>query len=138
MRQHVVEMVGGPGTLRFFLQPAVAVMLGVLHGIRDWRTGRPPSLSGLLRARDGRWHAEGLKAIAVPLCVALLASFTFQYIIRSRVYVIYGILYAALFVAIPYRLTRGLTNHFALQWRGERERRSGGGDGWRASHGGSR
>jgi hypothetical protein len=112
MRQHVVEMVGGPGTLRFLLQPAIAVALGILHGLRDRRAGLPPYLSGLRHARGRRLQhlGAGLRAILVPLCIALLAAFTFQYVIRSRVYVFYGLLYATLFVAAPYLVTRELAN----------------------------
>jgi hypothetical protein len=108
-------MVGGPGTLRFFLQPMVAVLLGILHGLRDRRMGRPPYLIGIVHARGDRLQriGEGLREILVPLCVALLAALVFQYIIRSRVYVVYGLLYATLFVAFPYFAARGLTNRFA-------------------------
>ncbi len=112
MRQHIVDMVGGQGSLRFFLQPALAVVLGILHGLRDHRLGRPVYLVGLIDARGTRLRraGEGLRDVAVPLCVALLASFAFQYIVRSRVSVAYGFLYAMLFVALPYFVARGLAN----------------------------
>jgi hypothetical protein len=108
-------MAGGPGTLRFFIQPAIAILLGILHGIRDRRQGRPPYLIGLVRAggRRGRHLLEGLRAIVVPLCLAVLGAYIFEYVIRQRIYVFYGLLYAVLFVAIPYFVTRALANRFA-------------------------
>jgi hypothetical protein len=108
-------MVGGRGTLRFFIQPALAVLLGVIHGIRDHRRGRAPYLIGLVHAR-GRRFAEvgkGLREILVPLCVAAIFSYVFQYVNRSRISFAYGLLYAVLFVAIPYFITRALANRVA-------------------------
>jgi hypothetical protein len=115
MRQHIAEMVGGPGTLRFFLQPAMAIALGILHGVRDRRMGRPPYLVGLIGAQGGRLHllGEALREILVPLAVALIGAFTFQYIIRSHIYPLYALLYALFFVAVPYLATRGLANRAA-------------------------
>ena len=115
MRQHIVDMVGGRGTLRFFIQPALAVVLGVLHGIRDHRRGRAPFLIGLARARGRRLANLGrtLREILVPLCVAVIFSDIFQYVNRSRISFGYGLLYAALFVAMPYFITRALANRVA-------------------------
>jgi len=115
MRQHITEMVGGPGTLRFFVQPAIAVLLGIIHGIRDRRQGRSPYLIALVRAGDGRGRhlREGLRAIAVPLILAVLGAYVFEYVIRQRIYVFYGLLYAVVFVAIPYFVTRALANRLS-------------------------
>jgi hypothetical protein len=115
MRQHITAMAGGPGTLRFFVQPAIAILLGILHGIRDHRHGRPPYLIGLVRAGDGRGRRllEGLREIVVPLCLAVLGAYVFEYVIRHRIYLFYGLLYAVLFVAIPYFVTRALSNRLA-------------------------
>jgi hypothetical protein len=115
MRQHIVDMVGGRGTLRFFIQPALAVVVGILHGIRDHRRGRPPYLISLVRARGRRFEhlGEALKAILVPLCLAVIFSDLFQYLNRKRIDPGYGLLYAVLFVAIPYFITRALANRVA-------------------------
>lgn len=113
-------MVGGPGAFRFFIQPAVAIVLGILHGLRDHRQGRPPYLAGLIAAApSSRMHrlGEGLRDIVIPLCVALVASYIFQYIVRSRIYLAYGFLFAAVFVALPYVVTRGLANRLAPSQR---------------------
>ena len=108
-------MVGGPGAFRFIVQPAVAIVLGVLHGLRDHRSGQPPYVAGLVGARESRWRllGEALREIGVPLTIAVAASYAFQYIVRSRVNLAYGFLFAALFVALPYLVTRGLANRLA-------------------------
>jgi hypothetical protein len=115
VKRHIIEMIAGPGTLRFFVQPAIAIVLGILHGIRDCRGGRPPYLIGLIRARGarGRHLLDGARAIALPLCLALVGAYLFEYVIRGRIYVFYGLLYALLFVAVPYVVTRALANRFA-------------------------
>ena len=115
MRQHIVDMVGGRGTLRFFIQPALAVALGVIHGIRDHRRGRAPYLIGLVHARGRRFAnvGKGLREILVPLCVAVIFSDVFQYVNRGRISLGYGVLYAVLFVAIPYFIARALANRVA-------------------------
>ena len=111
-------MVGGPGTLRFIVQPAIAIVLGGIHGVRDRRRGRAPYLMGFLHARGARVAhlLEGLRAIVVPLCLAVLGAYVFQYVIRSHIYVLYGLLYALLFVALPYFVTRALANRIASIW----------------------
>ncbi len=108
-------MVGGKGTLRFFIQPALAVVLGVIHGIRDHRHGRAPYLIGLVHAHGRRLAKLGgaLREILIPLCIAVIFSELFQYVNRSRISIGYGVLYAVLFVAIPYFITRALANRIA-------------------------
>jgi hypothetical protein len=115
MRQHLVDMVGGKGTLRFFIQPALAVVLGVIHGLRDHRRGRTPYLIGLVRARGHRVArlGKGLREILVPLSIAVIFSYVFQYVNRSQISLAYGLVYAVLFVALPYFVTRALTNRAA-------------------------
>ena len=115
MRQHIAEMVGGPGYFRFFIQPVVAIVLGIRHGLRDWRLGQPVYLFGLIRIREARRQRilEGLRSLALPLIVALVAAYTFQYVIRSRIFVEYGLLYATVFVLTPYLAARGLSHRVA-------------------------
>ena len=122
MRQHIIDMVGGRGTLRFFIQPALAVLLGVLHGVRDHRRGRAPYLIDLVHARGRRFAKLGitLREILVPLCLAVIFSDVFQYLNRSRISFGYGLLYAVLFVAIPYLITRALANRVAGASRAHR------------------
>jgi hypothetical protein len=105
-------MLAGPGTLRFILQPTIAALVGVLHGVRDARLGHRPYLAVVIASPGERAAKlrEGLRAILLPLIVALAASVVFQYIVVSRVRLVYVVLYAAIFVAVPYFALRTLTD----------------------------
>jgi len=131
MRQHLAEMVGGPGYFRFFLQPVIAIVLGIRLGLRDWRFGHPVYLFGLIRIREARWRRirEGTRAVALPLVVALVAACAFQYVIRSRIFVGYALLYAILFVLVPYLAARGFGYRLARRISRSSRRRMGVGGG---------
>jgi hypothetical protein len=118
MFEHVRVMLSGPGTMRGVIQPIVALVLGILHGLRDHRMGRRPYMAELVHGIAGtRWQCvkKALHEIWVPLVVALLASMVFQYVIRSRINLLYALLYALIFVALPYFLARGLANRGAAR-----------------------
>ena len=117
MREHIRVMLAGPGHLRFFIQPAIAILLGVLDGRRHERLGGP---------------RYGIKVIIVPLVVALTASVVFQRLVRTRIGLGYVVLYAAIFVAIPYFVAQSLTFWLARRWR---RRRRPPGSGVRAPQG---
>jgi hypothetical protein len=118
VRQYISQMLGGPGHLRFFLQPIVAVALGLIHGRRDRAAGRPPYLFALASSPGdrGRHLREGLRDVLVPLCIALAASLLFQHIITKRLHPLLALSYAAIFVALPYFVTRALANRLATRW----------------------
>jgi hypothetical protein len=113
------DMAGGPGWPRFFIQPTIAILLGLRHGLRDRRMGKPPFLSAVIhdRSHTGALIRDGLRGVVVPLCLALVASFLFQWIIRSHIELIPGVLYAALFVALPYVAARGASNRISSRRR---------------------
>jgi hypothetical protein len=107
-------MLAGPGAFRVLVQPAVAVALGIVHGLRDRRAGRLPYLLDLYQGRHrARRLQEGLRAVLLPFTVAVLASMVFQFIVRSRMYFTYALSFAIVFVGIPYFATRALTNRIA-------------------------
>jgi hypothetical protein len=108
-------MLAGPGAFRVFVQPAIAIALGVLHGLRDYRAGRPPYLLELYLAGDdrGRRLCEGLRDVVVPFCAAAVLSIVFQYIVRSRAHLAFALAFAIVFVAVPYFVTRAATNRLA-------------------------
>jgi hypothetical protein len=125
MGQYIRQMLAGPGTLRFVVQPIVSVLAGLLHGVRDQRLGHAPFLASVVHARSARLRrlGEGLRAIAVPLAIALTASVVFQQIIRARVRLVFALAYALLFVALPYFFARGMANRF-LQIRHGKPRKA--------------
>jgi hypothetical protein len=116
MEGYLHQMWGGPGHARFFLQPAIAILLGLRAGLRDHRHGKSPFLHTVVRD----WHRGGkvvlldaLRGLIVPLCIAMSASLLFQWVIRKELHLIPGLLYALLFVALPYVAARGFSNRAA-------------------------
>jgi hypothetical protein len=124
VRQHVIAMLGGPGTARFVVQPLAAIALGVLHGISD-RHGRSPlGSAGARRGGPLARLGEALWTIAVPLVLALGLSVVFQFVVRAQVRPSYAVLYALVFVVVPYFAARALT-HGSTQRRRRAAKGSG-------------
>ncbi len=113
MIDYLREMWSGAGHTRVFIQPLLAIFLGLLDGIRDHKQGVPPFVVSLFRkpATDRRTELKvTLRRILVPLTITVAASIAFQYINSHRVHFLVALAYAVLFVAIPYGVARGLAN----------------------------
>ena len=111
MDEYFSEMWNGPGRLRFFLQPVLAILLGVRDGVRDAKEGRPPYVWSVVTGTDRVQQLKrGLKQIALPLGVGFILSLVFQYVIRRVVHVGIAVLFGAVFIAIPYMAARALSN----------------------------
>jgi hypothetical protein len=117
-------MFGGPGNLRFFVQPAIALLLGLRDGRNDARAGRPPYFLTVLRSAGRRLDRlrEGLRAIVVPLSVAFALDLVLQYVIREQLRLWAAFVYVLIFVTLPYVLARGLANRGLRRHRGEASR----------------
>jgi hypothetical protein len=115
MEGYLHRMMEGPGAKRLIIQPTMAIVIGVWHGLRDARAQRPPFIAGLIAARGHRseWLTGGLRAIAWPIALALTASVVFQYLVMSHVHLLYALGYAAIFVALPYFVARSLADRAA-------------------------
>jgi hypothetical protein len=103
---------GGPGTLRFVLQPLFALLLGVRDGRRDAQAGRPPYFWGLLVDREHRRAAlrEGALAIAKPFVISIAVDAVLSYVSLGAVHPGESLVVGCLLVALPYILARALTN----------------------------
>lgn len=105
-------MLGGPGRMRFILQPLIAILLGIRDGRRDAHAGRPPYVFAVLAVRELRREelASGLETLAKPLVVAILVDMVVQYLIFRSVHLWSALVVGAAIVALPYVVTRALTN----------------------------
>jgi hypothetical protein len=105
-------MFGGPGNLRFFIQPAIALLIGIRDGRRDGRAGHPPYLLALVTGKGRRSERvrDALKSLAFSLVVAFGADLLFQALIRERVQIVAAVLYVVVFIVAPYVCSRALTN----------------------------
>jgi hypothetical protein len=108
-----------PLTLRFVMQPLLALVLGVRDGRWDARDGRPPFGSELLVRRGQRRQLlkEALGRVAVPLALATVLDGVVQWMVDGRVVVIDALAVGVLLVAFPYVLSRGLSNRWLARSR---------------------
>jgi hypothetical protein len=113
------KMLTGPGHLRFVVQPAVAVLLGLRDGRIDSHAGLRP-FGVELRAKRGRqrWAhlKQALRRVVVPLCLAVVLSLVFQYVIQGRSRLYPAVTFAAVLVALPYLTARGMANRIDGFW----------------------
>ncbi len=111
------SMLTGPGHLRLIIQPILAIVLGLRDGRRDAHLGHDPYLWLLLRAQGQRESTLklGLRAVAVPLVVAILLDGLLQLVINGRVRVIAALLAGSFLIALPYGLSRGISNRLVTR-----------------------
>jgi hypothetical protein len=112
-------MLGGPGRMRFLLQPLIAIALGVRDGRRDAAAGRPPYGFAVLVGRGTRKQElmTGLRTLAKPLVVAVLLDAILQYVILRSVRLWHALAAGTVLIALPYVLARGLTNRYVQHRR---------------------
>lgn len=111
----VTERTTGPLHLRLFLQPTMAVILAVIAGLKDARTGKPPYFWALitdpLHRRD--MLKDGWKGVGKVFVLAWVLDIAFQLIVSKSLYPGGAILVAIVLAIIPYLLLRGLVTHIA-------------------------
>ena len=112
-------MLGGPGRLRFVVQPLIAIALGIRDGRLDAAAGRPPYVFGVLFVHAMRREElmTGLRTLAKPLVVAVLLDALLQYIIFRSVRLWHALLAGTILIALPYAAARGLTNRYVQHRR---------------------
>src|SRR5919199_2927060 len=108
----LAERIGGPGMLRFLIQPLVAILLGVRDGRHDAQAGRPPYLWAVLSYRGHRRATvkQGAVAIAKPFVIALVTDAVLSYFTQGAVYPGETLAVGCLLVALPYTIARAATN----------------------------
>jgi hypothetical protein len=112
-----VEMLArlsGPGRMRFILQPTVAILLGARDGARDARTGLPLFLWALAfhGTRRRELLRSALASVRNLVAVAILFDVVSQFLIFREIHPGAALLLGPVLVALPYALSRALTNRF--------------------------
>jgi hypothetical protein len=118
----IEAMLRGPGSLRFLVQPLLAIALGIRDGRRDAAAGRPPYVSGVLFARATRKEElmTGLQALAKPLALAVILDALVQYVIFRSVRLWHALLAGTILIALPYATARSLANRHVQRTPAER------------------
>lgn len=94
----------GPGRFRFLIQPAVAIVFGIVHGRKA--SNHPTFLPG---RRLAIW-AQAVRLLAIPLLVGVFADVIFQLVLFRNVHVAPAIIIGPLFISAPYIISRWTAN----------------------------
>lgn len=105
----LIGRVSGPFTLRFIVQPSVAVAFAIRAGLRDARKDRPPYLWALFMNPAGRRDLlrEGWRDIRSVFIVAIILDAIYALIVHRWVYPGQTLLVAVVLAIVPYVLIRG-------------------------------
>jgi hypothetical protein len=109
----------GPGRLRFILQPAVAISFGIRAGISDARSRRQPFVFGVVfdSQRRRALLKEAFERLSVLIAVSILLDALSQFLILHRVFPGPALIVGPVLIAMPYALTRALTNRIVRHRR---------------------
>lgn len=106
------DMIGGPGKLRFIVQPLIAIVFGLRAGRHDAETGMTPYFMRLLfgEERSRAVLVEGLREILMPLSLAIVMDAILSAALFHRVYPVSSVVIGVVLVVLPYMAVRGLSN----------------------------
>ncbi len=109
---YILELIAGPGTFRFVIQPILAILLGARDGRNDAKSGTPPFLYTMLFESGKRTATlkAGLRAVALPLIIAVALDSILQLYIFGVWRLQWALIVGLCLVGIPYVLSRGITN----------------------------
>lgn len=101
----------GVGAFRFYLQPLMAVIRGIRHGMRDAKENVTPIGSRLLSG-EGKLSAlkASVKDVLPIMIIALILDLYAQWQIFHYIYFFMTLLVIIHIVYLPYIITRDLTN----------------------------
>jgi hypothetical protein len=105
-------ILGGSFQIRLFLQPLLAMLLGLRFGIRDAKQGRAPILKDVADSKGGRGGllAHAARDAIVPLVVALVLDSILQHMINGRIRPLAALIVGGLLVFLPFLIVRALAN----------------------------
>jgi hypothetical protein len=109
MWTNIADRPSGVLALRFYIQPVIAAILAVRHGIKDARTGGTPYFWMILSQPDKRGAAlrEGLSAVSKVMILAVVLDLVYQYKVLDEFYPGEALIVALLLAFVPYLLIRG-------------------------------
>jgi|SRR5215475_2505606 len=125
--EDIVARLSGPGRLRFILQPAVAIFLGLRDGMKDARLGHAPFLWALLFHQERRsdLFRSAIGSLRNLTALAILMDVISQALIFRQVRPGAALLVGPVLIGIPYGLTRAFANRLARRMARSSELRAG-------------
>jgi hypothetical protein len=112
------ERPDGPMRFRFVLQPAMAVLAAIRHGVKDARAGRTPYFWTIASNRSERVARlrEGLEATARIILLGVAMDVIYQLIVFKTFYPFEALVIALLLAFVPYLVMRGPVTRIARFW----------------------
>jgi hypothetical protein len=103
---------------RFILQPTMAAIAAILHGLKDARSGRYSYLWAILRNSEERAGLlrQGLNATARIVLLGIVMDVIYQALVLGTFYPNEAVIVALLLAFIPYLIIRGLVARIAVRW----------------------
>jgi hypothetical protein len=121
--QDLVDRHGGPMLFRFFLQPTMAIIAGVLGGLHDARLGRTPFMQTVLTRPTER--ADRVNEAVVDTSRIMLRGLIMDTIYPYIEFVTFppgeAVILTLFLAFLPYVLLRGLVTRVASGWVGPRD-----------------
>lgn len=110
--QHLVSDLSGRGQIRLFLQPAMAIFLGIRIGLSDAKSGASPFVRNLVDSKDERWRllGESIRYAWMPLTFAFVVDCILQYLTLGRIRLLAAVIVGFLLVYLPFTAARGFSN----------------------------
>jgi hypothetical protein len=111
----ILPRLTGPGRLRFLIQPAVALLLGLRDGRADARAGLTPYLWALLFRRGERRDLlrSAVASITNVVLAAVLCDAVAQWLIFRVVSPGAALVIGPVLISAPYAVARSLANRGA-------------------------
>jgi hypothetical protein len=114
----LVARPAGPLHFRFLLQPVMAAIMAIRHGIRDAREGRSPYFWGIVTDPEHRRSGlrEGLTATAKIVVLGLVLDAAYQVMMLGAFYPGEALIVALTLGFLPYLILRGPAARLARHW----------------------
>lgn len=108
----ILDVARGRGQLRLFLQPLMAILLGIRLGIADAKEGQEPFLLRLFRRSQGRKQLAKQAAldVLIPFGLAIVIDGVLQYLAHGFVRPAAAIVVGIILIWLPFSIARALTN----------------------------
>ena len=109
----------GPMSLRFLMQPTVAILFAIRAGLKDARQHDPPFLRAMLSSRVSRqqWLRQAFQDVGKVFVVALILDSIYQILVHAGIYTLELLITATVLALIPYTVSRSLVTWIA-RWSG--------------------
>lgn len=114
----LIGRIGGPLSLRLWLQPTMAMVFAVRDGLKDSRTGNPAYFYAFFTDPQHRRTllTSGWHAVAKVFLLVVALDAIYQLIVFRWIYPIEALLVAFILALFPYFLLRGPVNRIARRF----------------------